>query len=313
MKIKLYIVFGAVVFLSSFSSVYAEEKTTAALKIVQDVYPGLTRGVLSCASLKALPENILLQAEGVEFTQKDIDKIIVSHPETAREEMKKNAFFVLEQEATSRILLSLAKKTLPQSKAEIPKEDSAVITQFFEMVVFEKVEVTDAEIKDFYEKNKEMCGGATLDQIKSSLKEYVLGQKKQQMASDYIRDLGKQIPIQVSESWVKQQAVLVFDNPVDKARQSKKPSMVDFGATGCKPCDMMAPILETLRKKYEGKANVLFIHVREQQFLALRYGVQSIPIQVFFDKDGKEVFRHAGFFPQEEIEKKLKELGVAVF
>jgi thiol-disulfide isomerase/thioredoxin len=313
MKIKLHIVFGAVVFLSSFSSVYAEEKTTATLKIVQDVYPGLTRGVLSCASLKVLPENILLQAEGVGFTQKDVDKIIVSQPETARDEMKKNAFFVLEQEATSRILLSLAKKTLPQSKAEIPKEDSDVITQFFETAVFKTVEVTDAEIKDFYEKNKEMCGGATLDQIKSSLKEYVLGQKKQQMASDYIRDLGKQIPIQVSESWVKQQAVLVFDNPVDKARQSKKPSMVDFGATGCKPCDMMAPILETLRKKYEGKANVLFIHVREQQFLALRYGVQSIPVQVFFDKDGKEVFRHAGFFPQEEIEKKLKELGVAVF
>jgi len=63
-------------------------------------------------------------------------------------------------------------------------------------------------------------------------------------------------------------------------------------------------------KKYEDKANVLFIHVREQQILAYRYGVQSIPTQVFFDKDGKEVFRHNGFFPQEEIEKKLKELGI---
>jgi thiol-disulfide isomerase/thioredoxin len=309
MKTHLYLVLGMVVFLSSFSSVYAEEKTAAASKIVQDIYPGLTRGVLSCASLKTLPENILLQAEGTEFTREDIDKIIASQPKTARDELKKNTFFVLEQEATSRILLSLAKKTLAQSKAEIPKEDNAIVQQFFETVVFKTVEVTDAEIKDFYEKNKEMCGGATLDQIKSSLKEYVLGQKKQQIASDYIRDLGKQIPIQVSESWVKQQAALAFDNPVDKARQSKKPSMVDFGATGCKPCDMMAPILETLHKKYEGKANVLFIHVREQSILASRYGVQAIPVQVFFDKDGKEVFRHAGFFPQEEIEKKFKELG----
>jgi thiol-disulfide isomerase/thioredoxin len=310
MKIKLYIVFGAVVFLSGFSSVYAEKKTAAAPNTVQDIYPGLTCGALSYASLKTLPVNILLQAEGIKITQEDIDKIIASQPEPAREELKKNVFFVLEQEATSRILLSLAKKTLAQSKAEIPKEDSAVITRFFEATVFKTLDVTDAEIKDFYEKNKDMCGGAPLDQLKSSLKEYVLGQKKQQAASDYVRDMGKQIPIQVSESWVKQQAALAFDNPVDKARQSKKPSMVDFGATGCRPCDMMAPILETLRKKYEGKANVLFVHVRQQQFLALRYGVQSIPIQVFFDKDGKEVFRHTGFFAQEEIEKKLKELGV---
>jgi thiol-disulfide isomerase/thioredoxin len=309
MKIKLHVVLGVVVFLSGFSSVYAEEKTAAGPKIVQDVYPGLTRGVLSCASLKTLPENILLQAEGIGFTQEDINKIIASQPETAREELKKNAFFVLEQEATSRILLSLAKKTLAQSKAEIPKDDNAIITQFFETAVFKTVEVTDAEIKDFYEKNKDMCGGATLDQIGTSLKEYLISQKKQQIAADYIRDLGKQIPIQVSESWVKQQAALAFDNPVDKARQSKKPSMVDFGASGCKPCDMMTPVLETLRKKYEGKVNVLFIHVREQSILASRYGVQAIPVQVFFDKDGKEVFRHAGFFPQEEIEKKFKELG----
>ena len=150
-----------------------------------------------------------------------------------------------------------------------------------------------------------MCDTATLDQIKSSLKEYVLGQKKQDVATQYIQSIGKQVAIQVSESWVKAQAAMAFDNPVDKARQSGKPSVVDFGASGCRPCDMMTPILETLREKYKNKVNVLFIHVREKPILASRYGVQSIPLQVFFDKDGKEVFRHAGFYPQEEIEKKI--------
>jgi len=75
----------------------------------------------------------------------------------------------------------------------------------------------------------------------------------------------------------------------------------------------------TSKKLYEMKAeaiqaaghpNVLFVHVREEQVLAARYGVQSIPVQVFFDKDGREVFRHVGFFPQEELEKKLAEMGV---
>jgi thiol-disulfide isomerase/thioredoxin len=309
MKTTLYVVFITAVFFVGFSSTFAEEKTAYAPKIVHDIYPGLTMGALSYAQLNQLPEGILLKAEGVEIKADAIAKTIDSQPQQAQEEFKKNAFFILEQEATKQLLLSLAKKSLLQPKVEIPKEDNAIIQQFFETAVFKTVEVTDTEIKDFYEKNKDMCGGATLDQIKSSLKEYVLGQKKQQMASDYIRDLGKQVPIAVSESWTKQQAALAFDNPVDKARKSGKLSMVDFGATGCKPCDMMTPILETLRKKYEGKVNVLFVHVREQQILASRYGVQSIPIQVFFDKDGKEVFRHNGFFPQEEIEKKFKELG----
>jgi thioredoxin 1 len=73
---------------------------------------------------------------------------------------------------------------------------------------------------------------------------------------------------------------------------------------------MMSPILETLRKKCEGKANVVFVHVREEQILAARYGIQSIPVQVFFDRSGKEMFRHVGFFPQEEMERKLAEMGV---
>ena len=109
---------------------------------------------------------------------------------------------------------------------------------------------------------------------------------------------------------MKEQAALAKDNLVDKARASGLPSMVDFGASGCQPCEMMAPILETLKKKYAGKVNVEFVHVRDEQVLASRYGIQSIPVQVFFDKDGKEVFRHVGFFPQDEIEKKLAEMGV---
>ena len=101
-----------------------------------------------------------------------------------------------------------------------------------------------------------------------------------------------------------------MDNPVDKARNSGRPSLADFGATGCVPCDMLAPILKNLEAKYKDKVNVLFVHVREKQILATRYGVETIPVQIFFDKSGKEIFRHVGFWPQAEIEKKLTEMGV---
>jgi thioredoxin 1 len=72
----------------------------------------------------------------------------------------------------------------------------------------------------------------------------------------------------------------------------------------------MAPILESLRREYEGKANVIFVHVGEQQVLASRYGIRAIPVQVFFDRSGQEVSRHVGFFAEDDIKAKLREAGV---
>ena len=57
----------------------------------------------------------------------------------------------------------------------------------------------------------------------------------------------------------------------------------------------MAPILEELAGTYRGKANVLFIDVREDSAAAKRFGIQMIPTQIFFDAKGKEVNRHIGF------------------
>jgi thioredoxin 1 len=290
---------------------FAQQQVGEEIKTIEQSYPGLTAGMLTYAKADTLPNGILLKTSDIQITQSDINDIISKQPQQMQQDLNNNAFFVLEQEATRRILQHLAKESVTQSDKVKPNQDDPnILQQFFEKDVFKKIEVADEELKTFYENNKDMCGGATLEQIGPSLKEYLIDQKKQQMADDYIHTLGKKISIQVSGSWVKKRAALAFDNPVDKARKSGKPFMVDFGASGCRPCDMMAPILETLRKKYEGKFSVIFVHVREQQILAFRYGVQTIPLQVFFDKTGKEVFRHIGFFPQEEIEKKINELAV---
>jgi thiol-disulfide isomerase/thioredoxin len=91
---------------------------------------------------------------------------------------------------------------------------------------------------------------------------------------------------------------------------SGKPSLIDFGATGCGPCDMMTPILADLEKRYKDKLNVLFVHVNQEVILSARFGIKYVPVQVFFDKNGREVFRHTGFFPQTDIEKKLIQFGL---
>ncbi len=87
-------------------------------------------------------------------------------------------------------------------------------------------------------------------------------------------------------------------------------TMVDIGAHKCIPCKMMAPIIESLQKEYNGKAAIVFIDVWENREQGQRFGIHSIPTQIFYDKDGKEVYRHEGFLMQGSIEAELEKLGV---
>ena len=89
-------------------------------------------------------------------------------------------------------------------------------------------------------------------------------------------------------------------------------TMVDFGSKikSCLPCQIMAPILEKLEKAYAGRAAVIFLDVRENQETVDGLGVQTIPLQIFFDKNGREVFRHVGVFREEAIIEQFKKMGV---
>lgn len=82
----------------------------------------------------------------------------------------------------------------------------------------------------------------------------------------------------------------------DKALNDGKLMMVDFWADWCGPCKMLGPVIDDLAKQYEGKAVVGKVNVDEEQELAIRYGVMSIPTVIFF-KDGKEIDRKVGVMP----------------
>ena len=90
---------------------------------------------------------------------------------------------------------------------------------------------------------------------------------------------------------------------------TRLPSLVEFGSNTCVPCQQMAPILKELAAQYKGKIEVTTVDVYKEPRLAERQGIRAIPTQVFFDKQGKEVSRHVGFFPKEEIVAAFKELG----
>jgi thioredoxin 1 len=87
-------------------------------------------------------------------------------------------------------------------------------------------------------------------------------------------------------------------------------TMVDIGAKACVPCKMMMPIMEEVEKEYKGKAAIYFIDVWENREQGARFGLKLIPTQIFYDKNGTEVYRHEGFLDKETISQKLNQLLV---
>lgn len=88
------------------------------------------------------------------------------------------------------------------------------------------------------------------------------------------------------------------------------PRLVDLGSDKCVPCKKMAPILKELKAEYEGRAAVEFFDVWKDPGVGRHHGIRVIPTQIFFDADGKEVWRHEGYLSKEEIVAQFRKMGV---
>lgn len=82
-------------------------------------------------------------------------------------------------------------------------------------------------------------------------------------------------------------------------------ALVDFWATWCQPCRMMAPVLESAEQQLGDKINFVKVDVDEQQQLATEFDIMSIPTLVVF-KDGKPVKRMSGYRPLDAFVEELK-------
>jgi len=82
-------------------------------------------------------------------------------------------------------------------------------------------------------------------------------------------------------------------------------TLVDFFATWCGPCKMLAPVLEDLSTEMQGKANVIKVDIDESNELAGEFRISSVPTMIVF-KDGKPVEQLVGFLPKERIKQTLE-------
>jgi len=101
-----------------------------------------------------------------------------------------------------------------------------------------------------------------------------------------------------------------YSEDYSKIPEKGKITLIDLGAATCIPCKMMVPVLDKVKKRFAGKADVIVIDIRYNRDQAQRFQLRAIPTQLFFDKDGKEVYRHLGFLDENAIIEQFTKMGV---
>lgn len=120
------------------------------------------------------------------------------------------------------------------------------------------------------------------------------------------KDSGEQLNIPKADQKISlEENLIVSDETLDFSKH--KVTFIELGADKCIPCKAMKPVMHEIAQEYKGTIQVVFYDVWKTPKYAQNYGVKLIPTQVFFDKNGKEIFRHVGFYAKEKILKMLKD------
>lgn len=101
--------------------------------------------------------------------------------------------------------------------------------------------------------------------------------------------------------------VQVNDSNFETFKKAKV-AVIDFGATWCGPCQVLAPIVGKLATEFKGKVSIGAVDIDENPDLAGQFGVMAVPTLVFF-KDGKVVDQHAGLLPEATLRQRLTKLS----
>ena len=266
---------------------------------LQEHYPGNMSGILAGAVLTDLPPDKVLRTATFTIDRKDIEDHIKKAPSYIRGQLRKYSLFQLAQLTRRHMLLSAAKK---QTLKGGPDND--LLVRYIKLIAA-KADVTNEKARAFFDNNRDMFGGASFEQVKSNVKRYLLQQEKRLMIDNHVSKLSREFSLEVSSSWVKTAYSRMKDNPLDRARANNRLTVVNFGADGC--CGpTMSGTLDEVRKKTSKRVDVLFIDVQREPILVAWYNVRVNPTQIFFDRNGRELYRHTGFISPNGIMNQLK-------
>jgi len=244
---------------------------------------------------------------------RELGKVPSPFQEVFREEPKQYLDQVITKEIVMQEARRLGVKADPAAKGE--DVDLSIMQNLLKKEVLDKVQVDPKEVAEVYKQHKDQMGKKSLAEVTPMIEDAIREMKGKEKAEEYVASLKNKSKIEINEGRLKDVTALPpptnTKEDYQQAMKTGKPVLVDFGANSCMPCRQIRPILKEIEKEYTGKASVLIIDVYKYQDLAREHKVQLIPTLIFFDKAGKEVFRHVGAWDKESIVGKLKEAGAA--
>lgn len=244
---------------------------------------------------------------------REVGKIPAPYQDMFKEEPKQ----FLEQLILKEVLLQEANRqgVKPDPAAKGEEAEMSLIQNLLKKEVLDKVKVDPEEVEKLYRQHKDKMDRKPLNKVAPYIEEAIREAKGKEQMEGYLLALKEKAKVEIDE---KRLQTIATPTPstntgeeFKKAIQSGKPILVDFGSNSCMPCRQIRPILKEISQEYTGKATVLVIDVYKYKELAGEYRVQVIPTLIFFDKAGKEVYRHMGAWDKDSIVKKLAEIGAA--
>lgn len=274
---------------------------------IESKYPGLSSGALGQAT-PGYVKGALLEVDGQTITSKQLTDRLAQVQSPGKEQYRKYQFALLEDMAISLLLDKEARKWALDS-SRFGLEGEKLMQEYVTHLVGD-VTVTEDEARQFYKDFPGMVGKATFEQAKSAIMSFIKQDKVEALLNKHIATMSARHTVRVSDTWARQQYRTWTRTPIEAARRSGKPTLAKFGAERCMPCRALAPIIKELQKKHEAALNVVDINSDKEFVVSNQYGVVSIPLMVFYDKDGKEKARLTGYHDKAAIEAKLAEIGV---
>ncbi len=257
----------------------------------------------------------LATIDGRVITVAQFSRAIAKIPDPYKDMLKEDPKAFLEQLVLKEVLLQEAGRLGIKPDGDAKGEDAeiSIVHNLLKKEVMDKVQVTKEDVESIYKEHKKELGNKPLSEVGPILENALREAKGKEKMEEYVLALKNKAKIEMNEKYLQ---VLTAPAPetnsaeeFKKALQSGKPVLVDFGANNCMPCRQIRPFLKEIGQEYNEKAKVLIIDVYKCKDLAAEYRVQVIPTLVFFDKSGKEVFRHVGAWDKASIAGKLKEAG----
>ncbi|MGQ9664906.1 MAG: thioredoxin domain-containing protein [bacterium] len=264
-----------------------------------------------------LTDDILAIVNNEKITKRQLDSMLNIMPAQIKDFYKDDKPGFLEELITRQLLISEAKRQKIDKQEDYkeyaqqnPDKREDIMVNLLLRKIASNITVSETELKEFFNQYKDQLPNKDYESVKEQLRPMAIEEKQRQTIEDFINNLKAKAKIVRNEKWIKAEEALAGDNPLSRALKSGRPVLADFGRGTCIPCKMMQPILEKLQKDYAGKAEILILDVGEYAALARKYKIMMIPTQIFFDAAGKEVYRHQGFMPEQDIVAQLKKLGV---